>query len=41
MAVTNLTTILRTEGITLGVGMYLFLVFSFLGLLGGGMSLSG
>ncbi|MBC7246913.1 MAG: zinc ribbon domain-containing protein [Actinobacteria bacterium] len=41
MAVTNLTTILRTEGITLGVGMYLFLVFSFMGLVGGGMSLSG
>lgn len=41
MAVTNLTTILRTEDIALGVGMYLFLVFSFLGLVGGGMSLSG
>jgi len=41
MAVTNLTTILRTEGISLGIGMYLFMVFSFLSIVGGGMSLSG
>ena len=41
MATTNLTTILRTEGISVGVGMYLFLIFSFLGLVGGGMALSG
>lgn len=41
MAVTNLTTILRSEGISLGVGMYLLLVFSLLGIVGGGMSLSG
>ncbi len=41
MAITNLTTILRTEGISVGVGMYSFLIFSFLGLVGGGMSMSG
>lgn len=41
MAVTNLTTILRSEGVTMGGGMYLFLVFSFLGVVGGGMSLTG
>ncbi|MEW6554159.1 MAG: zinc-ribbon domain-containing protein [Actinomycetota bacterium] len=41
MAITNLTTILRTEGISVGAGMYIFLVFSFLGLIGGGLSMSG
>jgi hypothetical protein len=41
MAITNLTTILRTEGISVGIGLYIFLIFSFLGLIGGGMSASG
>jgi hypothetical protein len=41
MAITNLTTILRTEGISVGVGIYIFLIFSFTGLVGGGMSMSG
>ncbi len=41
MAVTNLTTIVRTEGISMGIGMYIFLIFSFAGLVGGGMSMSG
>ncbi len=41
MAVTNLTTILRSEGVSLGVGTYLFLLFSLLGIVGGGMSFAG
>ena len=41
MAITNLTTILRTEGISVGIGLYIFLIFSFLGLIGGGLSTSG
>ena len=41
MAITNLTTILRTEGISVGSGMYLVLVVSFLGIVGGGMAVSG
>lgn len=41
MAVTNLTTILRTENISMGAGMYIFLIFSIAGLVGGGMAASG
>ena len=41
IAITNLTTILRTEGISMGVGMYIFLAFSLLGLVGGGVAASG
>lgn len=41
MAVTNLTTIWRTEGSSVGIGMYLFLVFSFLGIVGGGAAMAG
>jgi hypothetical protein len=41
MAITNMTTILRIEGISMGVGMYIFLIFSVAGLVGGGMSMSG
>ena len=44
IAITNLTSILRDpSGIDLGVGvgMYLFLIFSFTGIVGGGMSMSG
>ncbi len=40
IAITNLTTILRTDGVSVGVGMYIFLIFSFLGLVGGGLSMS-
>jgi hypothetical protein len=44
MAVTNLTSILRgPEGMSLnaGIGMYLFLAFSFLGIVGGGTAMAG
>jgi hypothetical protein len=42
MAITNLTTIARGDSIgAMEVGMYIFLIFSFLGLVGGGMSMSG
>jgi len=41
IAITNLTTIVRTEGISMGVGMYFLLIFSLAGLVGGGMSMSG
>ncbi|MDI6830212.1 MAG: hypothetical protein QME88_02645 [Actinomycetota bacterium] len=41
MAITNLTTILRSEGISMGVGTVIFIAFSFLGLVGGGMAMSG
>ncbi len=41
MAVTNLTTILRTDGISVGMGTIIFIAFSFLGLVGGGMAMSG
>lgn len=41
MAITNMTTILRTEGISMGVGMYIFLIFSLAGLVGGGIAASG
>jgi hypothetical protein len=41
MAITNLTTILRTEAVSIGLGMYLFLAFSFLGLVGGGTAMAG
>lgn len=41
MAVTNLTTILRGDGISVGVGTIIFIAFSFLGLVGGGMAMSG
>lgn len=41
MSITNLTTVLRSEGISVGIGMYIFLVFSLTGLVGGGMSVSG
>lgn len=40
IAITNLTTVVRTEGISIGIGMYLFLVFSFLGLVGGAIAMS-
>jgi hypothetical protein len=40
MAITNLTTIVRTDMISIGIGMYLFLVFSFLGLVGGAIAMS-
>jgi zinc-ribbon domain len=38
IAITNLTTILRTEGLNMGAGMYLFLIFSLLGIIGGGVA---
>jgi hypothetical protein len=44
MAVTNLTSIVRgPEGVSLslGIGMYLFVVFSFLGIVGSGMAMAG
>ncbi len=42
MAITNLTTIVRIIDFSeMQVGMYLFLIFSFTGLVGGGMSISG
>jgi hypothetical protein len=44
MAVTNLTSIVRgPEGMSLsiGVGMYIFLGFSFLGIVGGGTAMAG
>jgi hypothetical protein len=44
IAVTNLTTIIRgPEGVSLsaGVGMYIFLAFSFLGIVGGGVAMAG
>jgi len=41
MAITNLTTIVRTEGISMGVGMYIFIAFSLGGLVGGGIAASG
>ncbi len=44
MAVTNLTSILRgPEGVSFsaGIGMYLFIGFSFLGIVGGGTAMAG
>jgi len=41
MAITNLSTFLRTEMISVGMGMYVFLIFSFLGLVGGGLAMAG
>jgi hypothetical protein len=41
MAVTNLTTILRGDNISMGVGMYLFLIFSLAGLVGGVSATAG
>ena len=41
MAIVNLTTILRTEGITVGAGMIVFLAFALAALLGGVVSVSG
>ena len=41
MAITNLTTILRSEGISVGVGTVVFIAFSFVGLVVGGMAMSG
>lgn len=42
MAITNMTTIIRGDSFsTMQVGMYFFLIFSFLGLVGGGMATSG
>jgi hypothetical protein len=41
MAITNLTTVLRREGISVGIGSIIFIAFSFLGLVGGGMAMSG
>jgi hypothetical protein len=41
MAITNTVAIVGLQNISLGVGMYLFLVFSFAGLVGGGMAVSG
>ncbi|MDD5666421.1 MAG: zinc ribbon domain-containing protein [Actinomycetota bacterium] len=41
MAITNLTTIVRAINFSeMQVGMYIFLIFSFLGLVGGGLSMS-
>lgn len=41
IAVTNLTTILRSDGVSVGVGTVILIAFSFLGLVGGGMAMSG
>jgi len=41
IAITNLSTIIRIEGVSIGVGTYIFLIFSFAGLVGSGMSMSG
>lgn len=40
IAITNLTTVVRQEMVSIGIGMYLFLVFSFLGLVGGAVAMS-
>lgn len=44
IAITNLTSILRDPtdiGLTVGAGIYIFLIFGFAGLVGGGISMSG
>ena len=41
IAITNLTTILRSDGVSVGVGTIILIAFSFLGLVGGGMAMSG
>ncbi|MDY6794888.1 MAG: zinc ribbon domain-containing protein [Actinomycetota bacterium] len=40
MSITNMTTIFRQEGISMGVGMWLFVVFSLIGLVGGSMAMA-
>lgn len=40
MAITTLSSIVRTDLISIGIGMYFFLVFSFLGMVGGGLAMS-